>query len=148
MPESECLAEDRARRLLVLHRARRAGLAQEMLERDDVDRDAFRVEQVSRIPRHQRAGPEELPGAGHGVVERGDSGARRFGSPQLVDESIGGEGLAGAQREQREQRTLPPLTQRHDVAVHHDGDRAQQPHLHLPLVTPETTAEKGRLEPD
>ena len=54
VPEAERLAQDRRGCLLVLHRTRRPGLAEQVLEADDVHAGATGVERIARLPRQHR----------------------------------------------------------------------------------------------
>jgi hypothetical protein len=58
-------------------------------------------------------------------VEHARRGERRVLAPQLVDEPVGRERLAGVHEQQREQRPLPVPAERHGASVRDHLERAE-----------------------
>ena len=141
-PQLEGLPEDGRRRLLVLHRPSGARLGEKALEASDVHGDALHVERIAGLAGDERRGAEKLTELRHRVLERRHRGLRHVGTPELLDEPIDPDGLAGAQGEEREQRALPALGDLQQAVVVDDRDGTEEPHLHRRLVTPATKKEK------
>jgi hypothetical protein len=72
----------------------------------NIDRIPRNVEQVPRRASHEDLRTEHLPELRDEVLERADGSLWRFVAPELVDEPIGGDDLARAQCEEREQGAL------------------------------------------
>ncbi len=72
----------------------------------DVDRIPRDVEDVSRRARDEHVRAEHLPQLGDKVLQRTHGSLGRLVAPELIDEPIRRDDLAGAQRKEREQGTL------------------------------------------
>ena len=63
-------------------------------------------------------------------LERVRRGLRRLLAPELVDQPLGGDRLAGRKRERRQERARLAARNGDDVAVLHDLERPEDPKLH------------------
>ena len=101
-----------SRSLAALCVRRRLRLAREPLEPVRVDEVAIDREHVARRALvTSTLGPECLAQLGDEVLERADRGLRRCFAPQVLDEPVGRDDLAGVKSEQREQCPLLGTTQ-------------------------------------
>ncbi len=122
-PEIERPDEQRASLL----RGRATRVAQQPLEAPGVDLVGRHREHVARRPRHEDVRPERLPQRDDGVLQRRRRTLRRLGAVELVDELLGRNHPARAQKQRDEQRTLsrPPENDRR-LPVRH-LERAEDP---------------------
>ena len=103
---------------------------QQPLEAVAVDGFALEGEPVAGRLRDEDVPPEHLAQRRNGVLERAGRRRGRALAPEVGDEPVGGDDLAGPQRERREQRALLPARQRDDAFAVPDLERTEQPDLH------------------
>ena len=110
-PERERVGEQRAAR------AGRSGarLLEEPLEAQA--RRPLSGSSASRYPGgsvRSASRPDRLAQRVDGVLQRAERGARRVGAPEILDQAVGRDDLAGMKREHREKRALLAARQGHD----------------------------------
>ncbi len=109
-------------------------------KRKRVDPFGFEREPVPGRLRQEGVRPESLAQRVDGVLQRAEGGARRVGTPEILDQAVGGDDLAGMKSEHREKRALLAARQRYEL-LPDELERPEQPNLHPPFVAPRTTAE-------
>ena len=109
-PECERVGEQRAAR------AGRSGarLLEEPLEAQRVDSLGLEREPVPGRLGQEHVRPDDLAQRVDGVLQRAERGAGRVGAPEILDQAVGRDDLAGMKREHREKRALLTARQRHD----------------------------------
>lgn len=111
-PQAKRLAQRSRRRLRVAALELPAGLTGRGLEPVEVELLGLDQQRVALAPRHQQLGVtavlglEQLAQARNVRLECGGSVGRRGVAPELLDQPVGGEGLARVQEQQRQQRAL------------------------------------------
>ena len=97
---------------------------------------ALDAKRVARRPRLDHTRAERLAQLRDVHLNRLDRRRRRPLAPEQADDRRGRDELAPAQQQQREHRPLPRRAHRQLPAVLPHRERAQNPELHLPKVTP------------
>ena len=84
---------------------------------------------------HEELRPDDLAELGDEVLQRGRRRPRGFLAPDLVDQAVGGDDLAGVNEQRREQRALLLPSQWERAAVRADFERPEDAELeHSPFV--------------
>jgi hypothetical protein len=120
-PQRERLSQRRG----ALRRVQRSGVREQPLETLRVDRGRRDCQDIARRLRAQDVPADQLPHLRDGVLERAERRRWRALAPQVVDQPVRGDHLAGADEQRCEQRTLLPPRQRNRVAL-------AVPHLQRP----------------
>ena len=140
-PQPERLAQLRRASVRVLS----PPLGDEPLEAAEVRLLGRCLEHVAGIARDDHVRAERLAELRDVVLEGVLGRRRRLSGPELLDQLIGGDGLARPQQQQREQRALLLPRQRHRLAVGQHLQRAEHPELqHVRVVTPSRPVSKPR----
>ena len=89
-------------------------LLDEPLEAQRVHGLGFEREPVSGRLGQECVRPDDLAQRGDGVLERAERGTWRVGAPEILDQAVGRDDLAGMKCEHGEERPLLAARQRHD----------------------------------
>ena len=116
-----------------------SGLLQQPFEAVAVDGVLRQGEPIAGRSRDKDVSPDQLPQRGDGVLERPGRRRRRALAPEVGDQPVGGDGLAGPQCQRGQERTLLPPRQRNDPVGAPQLERAEQADVHGRVVTPSTS---------
>jgi hypothetical protein len=120
--------EDHRRRVVVAAGERRSTPVDVVDEQVGVDRHDPPLEQVAAGPRRDGVAAEQPPQPRHVGVHRGRRRLRGVLAPDVVDDLLGRDRLAGPGQHAREHRLLPRPAERHGATVDRDCEVTQHAH--------------------
>jgi hypothetical protein len=94
-----------------------------------VDTLAFDVEEIAGLAGAEEVASEHFPQTRDHVSERANRCLGRPAGPELLDQTVGGDNLAGVKQQQRQEGALLPPLQLERASLHPDLEWAEDAEL-------------------